>query len=136
MSKPTKEIIELSRELKGLGYRQEIEMGDWYLYTTKEPFSDGIDECVYLSTYEGILDEEDNENAVFETETIPIPSLDDSFSFLKEHGFIEFNIVDLMGSFSVYSDDNSSVLQGKGKTLHEAALDFMITIMEIEHAKI
>jgi len=133
MSKPTKEIIELSRELKGLGYRQEIEMGDWYLYTTKEPFSDGIDECVYLSTYKGILDEEDNENAVFETETIPIPSLDQGMEWLSS----EFDDTELWqnkrNGYWYFRWDRGNTHNKrftKAKTRHEAVLQAITKVLE------
>lgn len=75
MSKPTKEIIELSKKIYGLGYRQKIERGCWYI---------GRNEYAILWNKDNPITVDDQAYCLGR---IPIPSLEDGLLWLKKSGW-------------------------------------------------
>ena len=139
MSEPTERIIELAKELHELGYRKNLNQGDWYLYTTKEAFSEGSEESLFLSSATGtttIKDLEDEDKVgIFETLTIPIPSLSDGLEWLREYALY----YDLRGSRYIISSLKFAYLDSQkeekidGWDDQELVLMAMVKVLEDSH---
>ncbi|HEC64510.1 MAG TPA: hypothetical protein ENI23_04380 [bacterium] len=109
--KPTKEIIELSKKISELRFRQKRKQGDWYI--VPEDISITRKEEVYLCA-DKIPTQRDD--------LIPIPSLDDGLEWLKEND-LYYVFVDTV----VLSTCSTCI---EADTPHEAVLKAMIKVME------
>ena len=121
--KPTERIIELSRKLKNLGYKQDVYVGNWYW--------DKLTNDCHLFTYDKTHGEfYGKENT---KDDIPIPSLEDGLEWLRrqeyysrlnrtEHGcsilYARF-FIGIEGAVNLRAD-----------TPHEAVLMAMVKVLE------
>lgn len=111
--KPTKEIIGLAKKLYELGYRQEIEYGDWFVNPG--------DAC-YLN---------DHHHTVVSSIPIVVPSLEDGLKWLKEH-CTTFDITgDSYGATWVSLwNKTKCIVDVNANPPHEAVLKAMVKVLE------
>ena len=137
--KPTKEIIELAKQLYEKGYRQKFKNGNWEIWIKFDGNTGESKEKVVLNHPDikrnGGVYEVDMECAYSRTD-IPIPSLDDGLKWLKEHA------VQGEPSVSAYDDDKWECCYHydfdeaeprviKADTPHETVLKAMIKVLEL-----
>ncbi len=132
MSKPTKEIIELSKKLYELGYKKKLEKGDWFhtQYSTEHG--------VILNDGKIMLMEDRDDRP-----DISIPSLEDGLEWLKEQCIknegdggcfvhVGWSSFDEEWYTQVQYDMNEpdSILDYLCNTPHEAVLMAMVKVLE------
>ena len=127
--KPTERIIELAKRLHDLGYRKEINKGDWYLMTYTKRLIENV-MCIYSGT--GKFPDADK----YTTYT-PIPSLEDGLGWLeKEHCQKQGNILSLVYIDTFNENDEPlnawrvNLISENCNTPHEAVLLAMIKVLE------
>ncbi len=128
--KPTKEIIELSKKLHELGYRQDVWDGDWYVVKDRDYISGWSNPKCWHRT------ERIDEALMDDSSHIPIPSLEDALEWLsrrlKEAHFD-------MPRLHPDNDGDKWLCWIDGyehfiaDTPHEAVLMAMIKVMEAEN---
>ena len=145
--KPTKEIINLSKKLHELGYRQEVNYLQWFLDINRAPLNMGDfwseDIFCWKEEVPLCIQLQEDLNEKFERKTVPIPSLEDGLEWLSERkGFLGlYNGSTKTGwmlesSSERESEDNNVWIPGLStiaNTPHEAVLKAMIQVMEAEN---
>ena len=82
MSKPPEKIADLAKQLKVLGYKQEISEGDWYCLRNR-PFP------ASLSVLDmGVMRIKDQGTII-----VPIPNLRTCLKWLSQHGQVDLHIL-------------------------------------------